>query len=61
MSLFHTIVALASAVSAVLVAYAFGYALSNRQPTPFVISGAALVVTVILVLVQVRMGRGEGH
>jgi hypothetical protein len=60
MSLFRTIIALASAVSAVLVAYAFGHALSTREPTPFLFSGVALVVTVILVLLQVRMGRGEG-
>jgi hypothetical protein len=63
MSLFRTIIALGSAVSAVLVAYAFGYALSTREPTPFLFSGVALVVAVVLVLLQVRPGRdtGAGH
>lgn len=63
MSFVRSLLALASAASAIFTAYAFGHGLSNHHTMPFILSGVFLVVTALLVLLQVRFGRGEagGH
>jgi uncharacterized membrane protein len=59
MSFVRTLVMLASAVSIILVAYAFGHGLSTGELKHFVVSAVALGAAAVLVFLQVRIGNKE--
>lgn len=62
MSIIRTLAALASAASTIFVAYAVGHGLSELHAGPFVVAAGALVVALVLILAQVRLGRSaETH